>query len=110
MHQYKDNCISNQSIFFSRPLVSMQGTCTYHENVCVCFFFRLLNEILDEFNRVLSTKLLCAEQNAEDNESKLNRLSTELEKLENSREEVFLCIKNSVFVLHNMYYAIIKMI
>lgn len=107
MHQYKDNCISNQSIFFSRPLIPMQGTCTYHENVCLVFF-RHLNEILDEFNRVLSTKLLCAEQNAEDNESKLNRLSTELEKLENSREEVFLCIKNSVFVLHNMYYAFIS--
>lgn len=53
------------------------------------FISRYLNKFLDEFNRVLSTKLLCAKQNAEENETKLNGLSTELEKLEKSREEVF---------------------
>lgn len=64
-------------------------------------FHRYLNEFLDEFSRVLSTKLLCA-KNAEENETKLNGLSTELEKLEENRKEVFFVIKNCLFVIHIM--------
>lgn len=80
---------------------TLKDVITRNENKRVKVHLRLLNEILDEFNRVLSTKLLCAEQNAEDNESKLNRLSTELEKLENSREEELFNIKGRIDIFLN---------
>lgn len=48
------------------------------------FFFR----ILDEFHRVLTTKLAVAKQSTDEIETNLDRLATELGKLENSRKEV----------------------
>lgn len=43
---------------------------------------------MDEFDRVLSTKLTCAKKNVVDNETKLDELSTKLEKIEETRKEV----------------------
>lgn len=52
------------------------------------FFFRILKDFLDEFHRVLTTKLAVAKQSTDEIETNLDRLATELGKLENSRKEV----------------------
>lgn len=64
------------------------------------FFFRYLNGFLHEFNRVLSTKLRCAKENAEDNEAKLEEMSRKLEELEKSRQEVCYCLPYVLHILH----------
>lgn len=65
------------------------------------FRSRYLNEFLDEFNRVLSTKFIYAKENADDNETKLNDLSRELEKLEETRKEVK---KNSEYLKSTYFF------
>lgn len=52
------------------------------------FFFRILKGFLDECNRVLSTKLVFAKQSTDEIETNLNKLASELGKLENTRKEV----------------------
>lgn len=54
----------------------------------IFFFFRFLNGFLDECNRVISTKLAFAKQNTDEIETKLDKLATQLRKLENTRKEV----------------------
>lgn len=51
-------------------------------------FFRYLSIFLDECNRILSTKLKCANTMAEKNTTDLDESSRELEKLEETRKEV----------------------
>lgn len=62
-------------------------TITYHKIILV-FFFRNLEEILDECGRIVSTKLVCAMTNAQENIKNLYILLTDLEKLEKTRDEV----------------------
>lgn len=52
------------------------------------FFFRYLNEFLEEFYRVLATKLKCANENAEESQKLFDDLSNELQKLEKTRKQV----------------------
>lgn len=47
-----------------------------------------MNEFLEEFNRVLATKLKCANENAEESQQLYDDLSNELQKLEKTRKEV----------------------
>lgn len=58
-----------------------------NENKRVKVHLRFLNEFLDEFNRVLSIKLLNADQSETENQAKLDEFSSELEKIETTRRE-----------------------
>lgn len=49
---------------------------------------RFLKDFLKECERVLSTKLACAMQSAEENQTNLDHLSKEMEKIEKTRKEV----------------------
>lgn len=53
-----------------------------------CPNFRFIRTFLDECDRVLSTKLLCVEQKADENKNKLDQASRDLENLENIRKRV----------------------
>lgn len=68
------------------------------------FYFRFLNEFLDEFNRVLSIKLLNADQSETENQAKLDEFSSELEKIETTRREV-----NTIYCL-NIFCSSVKII
>lgn len=50
--------------------------------------FQISDWFLDECSRVLSTKLAIAKQSSDEIKTKLNKLATELGKLENTRKEV----------------------
>lgn len=51
-------------------------------------FFSILKEFLEEFDRVLSTKLECASKDAEENKKTLDEMSEKLTEVERKRIEV----------------------
>lgn len=52
------------------------------------FIFRYLNGFLEEFNRILSTKLECAKKNGRENQKYFDQMSNALYNLEKTRKEV----------------------
>uniref|UniRef100_A0A8W8P0B9 Uncharacterized protein n=1 Tax=Magallana gigas TaxID=29159 RepID=A0A8W8P0B9_MAGGI len=67
-----------------------------NENKRVKVHLRYLNEFLEEFNRVLSTKLKCANENAEEILKLFDDFSHELEKLEKTRKEEISNIERNI--------------
>lgn len=69
---------------------------TRNENKRVKVHLRYLNEFLEEFNRVLSTKLKCANENAEKIQKLFDDFSHDLEKLEKTRKEEISNIERNI--------------
>lgn len=72
---------------FDKFQMNLKNIIARNENKRVKVHIRFLKDFLDECNRVLSTKLACAMQSVEDNQTNLDHLSKELEEIEKTREE-----------------------
>lgn len=72
---------------FDKFQMNLQKIIAKNENKRVKVHIRFLKGFLDECNRVISTKLACAMQSAEENKSNLDHLSKELETIEKTRKE-----------------------
>lgn len=64
----------------------LKDVITKSEKKRVGLHLRFIRTFLDECDRVLSTKLLCVEQKADENKNKLDQASRDLENLENIRK------------------------
>lgn len=86
---YYSLCMKNKLQYFFLKILTFSAISYYIIHVLGwIFFFRILKDFLDEFHRVLTTKLAVAKQSTDEIETNLDRLATELGKLENSRKEV----------------------
>lgn len=54
----------------------------------IFLFFSKLKKFLEDSNRVLFKKLVCANNEAEEKKRELDKLSKQLEKIEKTRKEV----------------------
>lgn len=81
---------------FEKFREALKDVITRNKNKRIKIHIKFLKDFLDEFHRVLTTKLAVAKQSTDEIETNLDRLATELGKLENSRKEESLNIERNI--------------